>query len=110
MESFFQASSSLDEVEVKELLFRRYHNPQCIITMEIEEGILFLNKAKEKEIEEKLFTLWSNLYPLMNKDNCISWDDYYRQCTKKSITNKSNKDILRESEEILKLSQKRGEE
>lgn len=110
MEGFFQAGSFLDEIEVKELLLHRYSNIEYILSMDLYEGILFYNKAKEKDTEDKLFSMWVQLYPRMNKDSFVSWGDYYTQCTKKSITNKSNEDILKESEEILKHSQKRGDE
>lgn len=108
MENFFQNGSSLDLIEVEELLLFRYSNINYILNLEINEGIELINKAIEKRQEEKYFTMWSTQLPFMNEENYISFEDYCDKLTGKNIVTKSKEEILKEAEEIEKKSKRKG--
>lgn len=65
MEKFFLASGFFDEIEIKELLLRRYHSLDFINDFELSDLIKFIKLAREKEDEERLFDQWCALYPFM---------------------------------------------
>lgn len=108
MENFFQNSSSLDLIEVEELLLFRYTNIDYILNLDISEGIELINKAIEKRQEEKHFTMWTSQLPFMSTENYISFEDYCDKLTGKNIVTKSKEEILREVEEIEQKSKGKG--
>lgn len=108
MEIAFYNGSSIDHIEVEELLFH-YPNLEHILNFEINEGILFINKALEKRVENRHFQMWVAIFPYMDKDSYISFDDYTNKLTGKNIVKKSKEEILKEAEEIeRKLYEKGG--
>jgi hypothetical protein len=76
------------------------------------DGVLFLNKMHEKYELEAIREQWLVNLPFMSKDNFISLEDYYYGVHPeklKDICNKTNEEILKESEEILaKVENKKG--
>lgn len=73
--------------------------------MQWEDAVQIINKAYEKEFENKFFSMWLTLYPNMDKKNFISFDDYKRKLTiTTSIEQNSNiTDILKDVDDIRKL-------
>ena len=101
MESFFQVCISFgDEVEVKELILRRYNNIDYIFSMEVLDFLLFLQKAKEKELEEQIRQQWIIQLPHMTKDNYVSFSDYYDRVTGRNIDTRPADAIIKEIEEL----------
>ena len=107
MARFFQNSSSLDLIEVEELLFR-YPTYEHIINLEINEGILIINKAIEKRTEDRHFLMWSNLLPFMTEDSYISFEDYEDKLTGRNFSRISKEDALAKAEEIERKAVKKG--
>lgn len=112
MEKFFEASSQIEVIDTQELLLRRYYNIEYILDLEITEGIEFINKAYEKELEDKVWEKWLIDYRYMSKDNFISFEDYKKHFIYKSTnieSTLSKEQILKEVEEIeRKISIKKG--
>ena len=103
MEKFFEASSQIEIIDTQELLLRRYSNIEYILDLEITEGIEFINKAYEKEIEDKVWEKWLIDYRYMSKDNFISFEEYKKYFISKNInveSTLSKEEILKEVEEI----------
>ena len=74
MVKFFLISLEIgSEIEIKEMLLRRYNNIDYILQMEPFEFLFFLQKAREKETEERLFNQWVVQLPHM-EENYISLD------------------------------------
>lgn len=112
MESFFETSSQIELIEIQELLLRRYSDIEYILDLEITEGIEFINKAYEKEIEDKVWEKWLIDYRYMSKDNFISFEEYKKHFISKNInveSTLSKEEILKEVEEIeRKVALKKG--
>lgn len=110
MEGFFQNGSSLDLIEVEELLLFRYANMEYILNLEISEGILLINKAFEKREEQEAWDMWLTKYPNMDEETFIPFSEFCDIVTGRNIVTKPKEEILREAEEIERKSQaKRGE-
>ena len=58
-----------------------------ILNTNFAEGISIITKAKEKETDQIIWEMWLSLYPNMNKDNFISFNDFKNKIT----NNKKNK-------------------
>lgn len=86
METFFQESFTVDEIETEELLLRRYSNIEYILNKTFEDGYKLICKAHEKNIEDKLWEQWLVDYRLMDSETFISFEEY-----KKQIINPKNK-------------------
>lgn len=97
MESFFLTASQFDEIELKELLLKRYHTLEFIKDMGLIEFILFVNKAREKEKEERLYQQWCAMLPQMNK--YMSFVDFSDMLTGKNIDMRPAEDIIKDIEE-----------
>lgn len=112
MEIFFETSNQIGTIEIQELLLRRYSNIEYILDLEILEGIEFINKAYEKETEDKVWEKWLIDYRYMSKDNFISFEEYKKHIISKNINTESilsKEEILKEVEEIeRKISLKKG--
>ncbi len=76
MEGFFIASGTLEVVSAEELLLSRYHNMDYIMALEFEEGIDFLNKAEEKELDRIAWDLYIAQYPYMNEENFVTFNEF----------------------------------
>lgn len=111
MESFFKISSSIDLIEIEELLLSRYSNIDYILKLHFLEGYEIILKAYDKEIEDR----WLIDYKNMTEDNFINFEDYKSKLIIKNQSVEEDKvtkeELLLLAEEIEnKISQKRGEE
>lgn len=109
MERFFIQSCSIDEiVQIEELLLRRYSDINYILSMEFDEGIKFILKAFEKELEERLWDRWLVDYRHMDEKNFIDFEKYKNMNLKSSNTKKieqiNKKDIEQKVKEIIDLT------
>ena len=110
MERFFQNSSSFDLIEVEELLLHRYSNIDYIMGLEVNEGVLLINKAMEKRREEKHFRMWVAQLPFMDRKSYISFEDYQAQVTGANISTMPVEDALKMAAEIqARVKQMGGE-
>lgn len=71
--------------------------------MDAEDGLNIIVKAFKNESKDKFYKLYLTQYPNMDKDNYISFEDFYKQSTTKRInTNKNKEEIYKNVENILK--------
>lgn len=115
MESFFKISSSIDLIEIEELLLSRYSNIDYILKLHFLEGYEIILKAYDKEIEDRIWDRWLIYYKNMTEDNFINFEDYKSKLIIKNQSVEEDKvtkeELLLLAEEIEnKISQKRGEE
>ena len=69
--------------------------------MNWENAIKLINKAYEKDFENKAFSMWLTLYPNMDEKTFVSFGDYkYKLITPTTSTLSSMDDILKDVSEI----------
>lgn len=67
---------------------KRYNNIDYIMQMDIEDGIELIKTAFKEDTKDKLYQMYVIKSAFMTKDNYISFDDYFKQCTKPVINNR----------------------
>lgn len=70
--------------------------------LEFDFTIDLINYAFEKDLENTAWELWISKFPLMDKENFISFEDFKNTLFKKKYTNKSYDDIEKEMENVIK--------
>lgn len=63
------------------------------------DGINLINKAIEESEKRKLWEMWLTIYPHMNKETYISFEQFYDKVTT-PISQKSSNEIYDESMDI----------
>ena len=102
MEKFFQTSSSIDEEEIIDLLLHRYGNLEYIMQLDIESALRVIEKAREKEKENRFFLQWVVQLPKMTQENYISFESYLDKVTGRNIDKRPVHECMAEIEEIKK--------
>lgn len=102
MEKFFQTCSSIDEIEIIDLLLHRYGNLDFFMQSDIETAQRIIEKAREKERESKFFLQWVVQLPHMTKETYISFESYVDKVTGRNIDKRSVAECMAELEEIKK--------
>lgn len=102
MEKFFRICKEMDEEEVIDLLLHRYGNLEYIMQSDIETAIRIINKAREKEKENRYFLQWVVQLPNMSKENFVSFDEYVDRVTGRNIDKRPVFECMAEIEEIKK--------
>ena len=71
------------------------------------DGIELINKAREKEQEQKVWDMWISLYPNMDKKSFMPFSEFYKKQITLIVPDKKipKSDILEKAEEIRKLHQ-----
>lgn len=90
------------------MLLHRYTNIEYILNLDLEEGIEFINKAYEKQLDEQIWQRWLVEYRNMDENNFISFENYKALLTKKVDKTIKTTEILKQSEEIIKKAKKGG--
>lgn len=76
--------------------------------MDYKSAIKLINKAYEKDLEDKVYQMWLTLYPNMDKNNFISFEDFKAKVMIKNIQSLSSaEDVLKEVSEIRKKLERR---
>ncbi|WP_106531913.1 hypothetical protein [Planomicrobium soli] len=65
-------------------------------------------KAMEKYQDEKLWEMWLSVYPQMDKDSFVSFEQFKLNARKQKHTKRSEEEIIKDSNNILKSMKKRG--
>ena len=102
MDKFFQMCSQIDAEEIIDLLLHRYGNLEYIMQTEFETALRIIEKAREKEKEQRLFMQWVVQLPQMTKENYISFESYLDKVTGRNIDKRPAYECMREIEEIKK--------
>ena len=104
---FFQNGSSLDLIKVEELLLFRYSNMDYIMRLEVDEGVLLINKALEEQTKQRHWEMWLAKYTLMDSENHLSFEDFSDAMLGKNISRMSKEEALNKAMEIEKKAQKK---
>lgn len=103
MEKFFSIIvTDVDEVELLEFLHRRYSDVDLILKMNIIDFCRFIKIGREKEENERFYTQWVSMLPLMSLQylKYISFEEYKNQCKGKNIDTRPADEIIKELEDL----------
>ncbi|ALY08073.1 hypothetical protein BhaS171_00017 [Bacillus phage vB_BhaS-171] len=75
----------------------------------MEDGTDLIIKALQKRAEERAFQLYTVKYQQMDKENYISFEDFYNPQQPK-VESKSEEEILKDVKRILTAFKKEGDE
>lgn len=103
MGKFYQRCNQIDPEETLDLLLHRYGNIEYIMHLEIESALRMIDKAREKEKENRIFLQWAVQLPHMTKEKFISFENYLDKVTGRNIDRRSVAECMQEIEEIKKL-------
>ena len=100
MEVFFLIGCQINEVEIKELLLRRYHTLDFIKDMKLDEFLDFLILAIENESKDKTERQYLALLPyLCLTGKYMTFDKFYEQISGANIDWRPAEEIMREIDE-----------
>ena len=102
MEKFFRLCIQIDQDELIDLLLHRYGNLEYIMQLDIETAMSVIDKAREKEKENRFFLQWVVQLPNMTKENYMSFDSYLDRVTGRNIDKRPVYECMKEIEEIKK--------
>ena len=102
MERFFRLCAAIDYEEIIDLLLHRYGNLEYIMQSDIQTAMRIIEKAREKEKEDRYFLQWAIQLPNMTKENYISFESYLDRVTGRNIDNRPVSECMAELEEIKK--------
>lgn len=100
VESFFLIGCQVNEIELKEILLRRYGRYK-FPDLKFEEYIEFVVLALTKERQDEVKGIYHALLPILAiRGKFMTFEQFYDKLTGADIDLRSNEDILKESEEI----------
>lgn len=105
MEKFFRLCKEIDETELIDLLLHRYGNLEYIMQLDIDTALNVIEKAREKEKENRYFLQWVIQLPNMTKENYMSFESYLDKVTGRNIDMRPVSECMKEIEEIKKKFQ-----
>lgn len=101
MEIFFFIGCQINEIELKELLLKRYHTLDFIKEMSFGEFVEFIVLAIKNANKERIENMYFALLPILAlRGKFISFDEFYDKMTGANLDMRSAEEILKESEEI----------
>jgi hypothetical protein len=71
------------------------------------DGVNLINKATEKEIEQKEWEMWISKYPAMNKENFIPFDKFRSKPIQKNNSEKQQNKKTKTAKELIEEAENR---
>ena len=97
MAEFFYVGCQVDEIEMMDLLLRRYHSIDFMNNLTVEGLCKLILKAIEGEKKENYRREWLALLPRMVEvGKIIPFEEYYDRATGKSIDWRPTEEIIAE--------------
>lgn len=72
--------------------------------MPYDVALRVIAKGREKESDERLWSQYVSLYPYMNQDNFMTFEDFKKECVKPIEPKISKTEILNEVEDIIGMT------
>ena len=109
MEGFFYISCQVDEVRLKDLLLRRYHQLDFVKDLSLMDFLELVKLAMEEEQKEKHRQEWLHLLPLMiTSGKYMSFDEYFDKVSGRNIDMRSTEEIIAEIDAAHAKVEKHG--
>lgn len=102
MGGFYKACNKSNSEEIIDLLLHRYGNMEYIMHLDIATAIKLIDKAEEKEKENRFFLQWVVQLPRMTRETYMSFESYLDKVTGRNIDNRPVAECMAEIEEIKK--------
>ena len=84
-------------------MLHRYHNIEYVLQSDLDLGLALIDKAIEKDRDERLFQQWTAQLPIMALTGEVEgFADYKNRVTGANIDRRSTADILRELDDVEK--------
>lgn len=84
-------------------MLHRYHNIEYVLQTDLDLGLALIDKAIEKDRDERLFQQWTAQLPIMALTGEVEgFADYKNRVTGANIDRRSTVDILRELDDVEK--------
>ena len=91
-------------------MLHRYHNIEYVLHTDLDLGLALIDKAVEKDRDERLFQQWTAQLPVMAlTGEVIGFADYKNRVTGANIDRRSTADILRELDDVEKELREGGD-
>lgn len=102
MEGFFYIVGRFDEVDLLDLILRRYGSLSVLDGISVVSFSKLLEKALDSEEEDHHRAQWNTMLPFMSMGllKYVSFKDYCAQCSGKNIDMRPDEEILAEVERI----------
>lgn len=91
-----------------DLLLNRYGNIEYLMNLDFSDGRDIMFKAVEKDREDRIWQLWVQLYPHMDKDNFKPFDEFlnmFKPSNKPSNVNQTKEELVAEIERVKTIHQ-----
>ena len=92
------------------MLLHRYHNIEYVLGTDLDLGLSLIEKAVEKDMEERLFQQWTAQLPVMAfSGEVISFADYKNRATGANIDRRPRAALNRELDAVERELREGGE-
>ena len=82
-------------------MLHRYHNIDYVLQTDLDLGLALIDKAIEKDRDERLFQQWTAQLPIMALTGEVEgFADYKNRVTGANIDRRRTSDILRELDDV----------
>ena len=82
-------------------MLHRYHNIEYVLHTDLDLGLALIDKAVEKDLDERLFQQWTAQLPIMALTGEVEgFADYKNRVTGANIDRRRTADILRELDDV----------
>ena len=82
-------------------MLHRYHNIEYVLHTDLDLGRALIDKAVEKDLDERLFQQWTAQLPIMALTGEVEgFADYKNRVTGANIDRRRTADILRELDDV----------
>lgn len=106
MGGFFLKVGAIDE-KIVSFTYKTYGN--ALDLLDYDYGFNIIIAGLEDARKEKYWQLYCNLYPLMNEQTFISFENFVKEMTKAPEPKHTKEQILNKVEGILNMSFRKGE-
>lgn len=72
--------------------------------MPYQDALKVIAKGREKDSEKRLWDQYVSIYPYMNDDNFISFEEFKNKTVKPAEPTRTKEDVLDEVEDIIEMT------
>ena len=82
------------------MLLSRYSDINFVLNLDYELGIKLINKALEKQQEDRMWLLYAGIYPNMDKKTFVPFEKFFKKPKDIKVSKRPAEEILQEAMEI----------